>query len=249
MKTLIGVLLVVLSLGCMSQSPAPTQDSAEPMPGENPHQYTEEESLDIAREFVLKCPTYQYDGSELAHVETTKGDCSSCWIFVFEFTSRKAGYGDRSKQNVAQVITQHTAYITVENGKVVIAVMDNVWDMIGQSPAPTQNSTEPIPEENPHQYTEEESLDIAREFVLKCPTYQYDGSELIHIQTTKGDCSSCWIFVFEFTSRKAGYGDRSKQNVAQVITQHTAYITMENGKVVIAVMDNVWDMIGQKMIE
>ena len=131
MKALI-VILLVLSLGCISQSPTPTQDSAEPITGENPHQYTEEESLSIAQEFVLNSPTYQYDGSQLVHIETNKGDCPSCWIFVFEFTSRKAGYGDRSKQMVAQVITQHTAYITVENGKVVIAVLDNVWDMTGQ---------------------------------------------------------------------------------------------------------------------
>ncbi|MBU7044849.1 MAG: hypothetical protein HXS54_00315 [Theionarchaea archaeon] len=248
MKALI-VILLVLSLGCISQSPTPTQDSAEPITGENPHQYTEEESLSIAQEFVLNSPTYQYDGSQLVHIETIKGDCPSCWIFVFEFTSRKAGYGDRSKQNVAQVITQHTAYITVENGKVITAVLDNVWDMIGQSPTPTQDSAEPITGENPHQYTEEESLSIAQEFVLNSPTYQYDGSELVHIETIKGDCPSCWIFVFEFTSRKAGYGDRSKQIVAQVITQHTAYITVENGKVVTAVLDSVWDMIGQKMIE
>ena len=131
MKTLI-VILLVLSLGCIGQNPTPIQDSVEESTGENPHLDTEEESLALAQEFVLKSPTYRYDGSDLVHIQTVEGDCPSCWIFVFEFTSRKAGYGDRSKQVVAQVITQHTAYITVEDGKVTAAVLDDVWDMIGQ---------------------------------------------------------------------------------------------------------------------
>lgn len=127
------VVLLVLFLGCIGQGPTPTEESAEPGTGESTQKgSTEEEGLVIAQEFVLNSPTYRYDGSNLVHIETTKGDCPSCWIFIFEFTSRKAGYGDRTKQNVAQVITQHTARITVENGRVTTAVLDNVWDMISQ---------------------------------------------------------------------------------------------------------------------
>ena len=133
MKNLMVVVLLVLFLGCSSQSPTPPEKSAEPGTGEsNQGGSTEEESLATAQEFVLNSPTYRYDGSNLVYIETIQGDCPSCWIFVFEFTSRKAGYGDRTKQNVAQVITQHTAHITVENGRVTTAVLDDVWDMISQ---------------------------------------------------------------------------------------------------------------------
>lgn len=92
---------------------------------------TEEESLRIAQEFVLKSPTYKFDGGGLTHIET-KSLNPSCWVFVFEFTSRHAGYGNRSKQMVLQVITQHTAVVSVENGKVTSAILDGQWDMINQ---------------------------------------------------------------------------------------------------------------------
>lgn len=99
------------------------------------------------------------------------------------------------------------------------------------------------------EYTEEESLEIAKKFVLNSPTYKFDGQDLNHVDTITLRCPYCWEFIFEFTSRHAGYGDRSGQMIAQVITQHTARVTVESGKVTTAVMDNKWDMIDQKMIE
>lgn len=97
--------------------------------------------------------------------------------------------------------------------------------------------------------TEEESLKIAREFVEKSSTYKYDGADLKHVETKTLQCSSCWVFVFEFTCRHAGYGNRSKQMLLQVITPHTAVVSVENGKVTSAVLDDQWDMINQKIIE
>jgi hypothetical protein len=66
------------------------------------------------------------------------------WQFTFEFQCRHAGYGDRTGQLVAQVITPHIAVITVIRGQVTIAVLDKIWDMVNQrmlndiqiSPAP-----------------------------------------------------------------------------------------------------------------
>jgi hypothetical protein len=98
-------------------------------------------------------------------------------------------------------------------------------------------------------YNVDESRDIAREFVLTSPTYLFDGKQLTHIDTKPLQCSSCWQFTFEFTSSQGGYGDRSGKMVIQVITPHTAVITVENGKVTHAVLDDHWDMINQTMIE
>lgn len=109
-------MLLILWLGCVGQK----------------KEYTEAESLEIARKFVLNSPTYKYDGGDLEYVKTQEGTCSSCWVFTFTFICRSAGYGDRSGQMVAQVITPHTAYISVENGKVTKAVLDDKWDMINQ---------------------------------------------------------------------------------------------------------------------
>lgn len=116
MKKIMVVLALIVFMGCMGQKKS----------------YTEQESLEIARKFVLNDSTYKFDGGDLKHVDTVTLRCPSCWEFVFEFTSRSAGYGDRSGMMVAQVITQHRAVITVENGKVTRAVMDREWDMIDE---------------------------------------------------------------------------------------------------------------------
>jgi hypothetical protein len=109
----IVLIILLLCVGCLGQKKG----------------YTKEESLEIARKFVLNSSTYLYDGQDLQHVETMQSSSHS-WRFTFEFTSRSAGYGDRSKKMVAQVITPHTAVVTVEYGKVVYAVLDGKWDML-----------------------------------------------------------------------------------------------------------------------
>lgn len=115
MKKMIMIALVLL-LGCVGQKTS----------------YNVDESFEIARKFVLTSPTYKFDGEGLTHTHTQELQCPSCWEFTFEFTSRSAGYGDRTGKMTAQVITHHTAKVTVENGVVTRAVLDGEWDMINQ---------------------------------------------------------------------------------------------------------------------
>lgn len=135
MKKLV-VLVLILSLGCIGQGKTYTgeenlnEDYTEEESQEE--DYTAEESLEIAQNFVLDSPTYMFDGEGLKHVETITLRCPSCWQFVFEFTCRHGGFGNRSKQMVTQVMTHHTAEVTVENGKVTYAVLDGKWDIINQ---------------------------------------------------------------------------------------------------------------------
>ncbi len=110
------MIALILLLGCVGQKKS----------------YNMDESFEIARKFVKTSPTYKYDGEELTHTDTQTLQCAGCWQFTFAFTSRSAGYGDRSDKMVAQVITHHTAEITVENGVVTRAVLDGEWDMINQ---------------------------------------------------------------------------------------------------------------------
>jgi hypothetical protein len=94
----------------------------------------EEQSLEIAREFLLNSPTFRFDGMEetLKLVEIVRSDAPGRWEFVFSFHSRHAGYGDRTGQVLLPVVTPHTAHITVEKGWVVSAVLDGRWDMLRQ---------------------------------------------------------------------------------------------------------------------
>lgn len=99
--------------------------------------------------------------------------------------------------------------------------------------------------------TEDNSRQIAEEFVENSPTFKFDGIEhsLELAETLYPDIENAWAFVFQFESRHAGYGNRTGQMLAQVITPHEAIITVENGHVKSAVMDGKWDMINQKMLE
>jgi len=111
-----------------------------------PSYLTEEGSRKLAEKFVRDSPTFKFDGSpaSLKLVETLYPDMENAWQFVFRFESAHAGYGDRTGQMLAQVITPHEATITVEQGEVVNAIMDEKWDMVNQrmlneieiSPAP-----------------------------------------------------------------------------------------------------------------
>lgn len=98
------------------------------------------------------------------------------------------------------------------------------------------------------EFTEDESREIARQFVLTSPTYQFDGSGLNHTGTLAGNRSQCWTFTFRFQSSHSGYGFRAGQMLAQVITPHTAVVMLEKGGVKSGVLDGKWDMIMQKRI-
>ena len=103
-------------------------------PTEN--QFTEDESRQIAQEFLTNTPTYLFDGitESVELVEAVPSQqYPNSWIFVYEFDSRHAGYGDRTDEMLAQVITPHKAVITVQEGNVTQAIMDDTWDMTSQA--------------------------------------------------------------------------------------------------------------------
>jgi hypothetical protein len=130
----IGIIVIIIVGGILGgiQAFYLSSDDEDKIPLQPSEDITEEESLEIARKFVLNSPTYKYDGQDLTYVETQVLRCPSCYTFIFEFTSTHAGYGDRSKLMVAQVITPHTAAITTSEGRVTEAILDNRWDMIKQ---------------------------------------------------------------------------------------------------------------------
>ena len=115
-----------------------------------------------------------------------------------------------------------------------------------EAPPPGEDELETIA-----RVSKEESEEIARNYLLNSPTFKFDGIEdsLELAATYEATCPYCWQFVFEFQCRHAGYGDRTGQMLAEVITPHTAGITVDQGEVVSAIMDDQWDMIKQKMIE
>jgi hypothetical protein len=112
--------------------------------------YTADNALTTARQFVNAENTFKFDGmTDTLSVKMNKTVSSSVFEIIAEFTSRHAGFGDRADKMVAQVLTPHTAVITVENGAVASAVMDGQWDMIGQKTIDTQTPPSTMPARYP----------------------------------------------------------------------------------------------------
>lgn len=134
----IVLLLVAAMLAGCSAVTAPVGDPVQiedPGPADGPSQ---DESRLIAEEFVIQSPTFVFDGmaDSLRLTDAVEVSQPYTWLFVFEFDSRQAGYGDRSDQILAQVITRHEASITVEAGEISDASLDSKWDMLEQTELP-----------------------------------------------------------------------------------------------------------------
>ncbi len=100
-------------------------------------------------------------------------------------------------------------------------------------------------------YTKEGNALIATTFIKNEATYKFDGipESFKLTDTVPLKCMYCWEFHFEYQGRNSGYGDRTNAVVNPVITNHTAVIAMEKGTITSAVLDNIWDMKVQKLIE
>jgi hypothetical protein len=113
-----SILLAILTVTCAACNEPPAE--------------SQKESQRIAEEFVKKEATFQFDGiTDTLEVSSTTA-VGDGWKYTIEFDSRHAGYGNRSEQVLAEVITHHTAEITVQAGLVTTAIMDGQWDMINQ---------------------------------------------------------------------------------------------------------------------
>lgn len=113
--TVITGLILLTGLSC-TQSPAGSREG----------------SQRVAEEFVRLETTFRFDGIPDTLKVTSITSVGNGWEYTVEFDSKYAGYGNRSGQILAQVITHHTAEVTVQAGLVTRAVMDGVWEMINQ---------------------------------------------------------------------------------------------------------------------
>jgi len=94
-----------------------------------------DESVQIAIYFIKNSQTYQYDGIDgtLKVVEHRILESYPVQnVIIMTFDSSHAGFGDRTGQVLAQVITRHRVSVTVVEGNVVHAVIDEIWDELNQ---------------------------------------------------------------------------------------------------------------------
>ncbi len=87
-----------------------------------------EESVALAEEWIRSySPTYLFDGSDLEFVYGEEIE-EDVFELYFEFISSAAGYGERTDQMLAQVITSHTVEVVVDDMSIVSVITDGVYD-------------------------------------------------------------------------------------------------------------------------
>jgi len=95
----------------------------------------EETALDVALAFIRNGATFRFDGiAESLSVKdhTTLKSLPLQHVVTVVFDCRQSGYGDRTGQILAQVITPHSAVVKVVEDTVVSAVIDQRWDEMNQ---------------------------------------------------------------------------------------------------------------------
>lgn len=95
---------------------------------------TQEQAEEIAQDWIINnSPTYLFDGRNLSLLEIEEVKENEIYKLIFSFESSMAGYGNRSDEIVAQVITSHEIEVVVDNQEVIGAVTDTIYDEINQT--------------------------------------------------------------------------------------------------------------------
>jgi hypothetical protein len=99
----------------------------------------------------------------------------------------------------------------------------------------------------------DDAQQAAADFIRNGATYKFDGTgDIVFIHSDPGWTSSfmSWSFTFAFETLHPGYGDRSGQALAQMMTKHNAVVLVElsNNRVRSAICDNQYDMLNERMV-
>jgi hypothetical protein len=154
-------------------------------------QLSKEDSQNKALEFVKKSPTFVFDGIEetLQLIDGLEISLPYTWTFVIGFESAHAGYGDRTGRMLAEVITPHEAAITIEQGEIVYASMDNKWDMM--------NQTELSDDVDPNDVTIREESDITGTIteIDHINSETVEGRILVELEQPNNTSDKFWVTI------------------------------------------------------
>jgi hypothetical protein len=109
---------------------------------------------------------------------------------------------------------------------------------------------------DPSVYGKDDAVQDALEYLLSCPTFTYDGvgesvrvKAVVRVQAEDvGSSVSSWNVVIEFDCRNLGYGDRTGKMPVHAMNCHSIMITVREGEVVRAIIDEAWDELEQKEV-
>ncbi len=126
-------------------------------------QSPEQKAEGIALKFLKSSPTFQFDGVpdtvKIVDVQVLESYPIQYRV-VIEFVSQYPGFGQRTGRLMLGHSQQHTIKITVVEGKVKSAVIDEVWDELNQKSI--QNTMPPLVEP----ISTEEARDAAVKYII-----------------------------------------------------------------------------------
>lgn len=192
-------------------------------------------------------------------------------VFLNPFLNSQYSYDESSKK-----LTITPSQNFVKNQKVNVVLTDSIRSSngkqlpYGSSNNPTeryiftfttasngdegrQNTTQVDQSSSDNQTVidEETAKSIARTFIQeKSQTYIYDGKpETLYIKSIAPvGCESCYDISIVFVSENRGYGDRSNQGISSEDAAHEVLVSIRNGEVTKAFMDERWDVMSQEFI-
>jgi len=146
-KSVIGLILAILlplimTVGCVSQS-TPTDTST-------PTQVAYQQKVE---DFIKNSSTYKFDGipgsiifiKSVSSVEGASTVPPEDWDFTVEYQTGHPGHGDRTGQMLAQVVTNHRAFIKIESGVITSTACCHIWDIQADKEFTETTSLTPLP--------------------------------------------------------------------------------------------------------
>jgi len=94
--------------------------------------------------------------------------------------------------------------------------------------------------------------ELAIDFVKNTPTFAFDGignSLTVEDVMILESFPVQYVVTINFESLHGGYGDRTGQYLTQAITPHTIIVTVVDGQITSAIIDDIWDELSQETIE
>ncbi len=127
----LSVLFALLLAGCTQLGkPTSSPTAFATLPPVQFNGTTLAKSVDLGRQFVESSSTFAFDGipQTLAFVNSEELDREYSWRLTYSYNSQQAGYGDRTGQALAPVVTPHEIVLEMTNGTVTSAVVDGKYD-------------------------------------------------------------------------------------------------------------------------
>ncbi len=96
---------------------------------------TQDRAATMAVSMIKNSPTFTFDGiaGSIKQVSADSPDNGQTWKLQYTFKTAHPGHGDREGQVLAEVITEHSAQLTLTNCIIVSAVCDNSWDLLSNT--------------------------------------------------------------------------------------------------------------------